>query len=512
MDDLGLDVHALLEQLGRALDLLAADLGHVDQALDALLDLDEQAEVGDVGHQAGDEGAHGVLARHLQPRIFGELLDAEGELLVLLVDSEHLGLDDVADLEDLARVADLLGPADVGHVDQAVDALLDADEHAELGDVLDGALKDGSFRVLLGHHVPGVGLDLLHAERDALLVGVDAEDNDLDLISGAHHLRGVPKLAGPAHLGDVHQSLDAGLKLHKGAVVGEVGDLAGEAGALRVLARDVLPGVAHQLLQAEGDLLALAVEVQDLEVQLVAEGDHFLGVADALPAHVGDVQKTVQPAEVDEHAVFGDVLDLALDHLAFAQGLKQGAALLAALLFEQNAAGNDDVAAATVDLQNLEVEVLSDQGVHVGHGPQINVGAGQKGLDSAEINGVAALDAADDASGDGAVLLLGILQAVEQLHALGLVAGEMDGAFVLVLVGHEDVHRVAHGHGHIALGVEELGHGDLPFALEVHVDEDVILPDLDHGAGHDGAFVQVSKIGLEVILKGILEIEVHFLI
>jgi hypothetical protein len=59
---------------------------------------------------------------------------------------------------------------DVGDVDEAVDAVLDADEHAEFGDVLDGALKDGAFGVLLGHQFPGIGLDLLHAEADALLV------------------------------------------------------------------------------------------------------------------------------------------------------------------------------------------------------------------------------------------------------------------------------------------------------------------------------------------------------
>jgi hypothetical protein len=78
-------------------------------------------------------------------------------------------------------VADLLGPAHVRDVQQAVDAFLDLDEGAVVGEVADGALDDGARRVLLGDGGPGVDLGLLHAERDFLLVLVDVEDDDLDL-------------------------------------------------------------------------------------------------------------------------------------------------------------------------------------------------------------------------------------------------------------------------------------------------------------------------------------------
>ena len=37
-------------------------------------------------------------------------------------------------------------------------------------------------RILLGNALPGVFLDLLHAEADFLLVLVDLEDLDLDLL------------------------------------------------------------------------------------------------------------------------------------------------------------------------------------------------------------------------------------------------------------------------------------------------------------------------------------------
>ena len=82
-------------------------------------------------------------------------------------------------------------------MDEAVDAVLDADEHAEFGDVLDGALKDGALGVLLGDQLPGIGAHLLHAEADALLLGVDAQNDDFDFVAGVDELGGMAQLAGP---------------------------------------------------------------------------------------------------------------------------------------------------------------------------------------------------------------------------------------------------------------------------------------------------------------------------
>ena len=92
-----------------------------------------------------------------------------------------------------------------------------------------------------GDLVPGVGLGLLHAQGDFLLVLVDVQDLDLDLVADVDQLAGVVDALGPAHLGDVDQALDALLELDEGAVAHDVDDLAGEPGADRVLALDVLP-------------------------------------------------------------------------------------------------------------------------------------------------------------------------------------------------------------------------------------------------------------------------------
>ena len=306
----------------------------------------------------------------------------------------------------------------------------------------------------------------------------------------------------------MHEAFHAGLQLHEGAVVHKVGDLAGALGPFGEAGGDVLPRIGHELLEAEGDLVVLTVEGKHLEGQVLAHGNHFLGMADALPAHVRDVQQAVEAAQIHEHAVLGDVLGLALHDLAFFQRAEQILPLGIALLFQQDAAGHDDVAAAAVDLEHAELELLVDQGVHIRHGAQVHMGAGQEGFHTADVHGVAALDAAHDVTLDDLIGLLHVLKLVEDLHALGFFKGERDGAFALVLANDVHVHRIAHLHGHVAGGIAEFARRNLTFGLEVHVHQHIVVVNANDLALDDGAFFEFAEVGVEVVFKGAFEI--HF--
>src|SRR6185436_2415724 len=174
-------------------------------ALDALLELDERAEVEHLEDLAVDDLADGVLVRDALPRIGDELLDAERDLRLVAVagiDVEQHGFDLIALLEQLARMLHALGPAHVADVNEAVDTFLDLDEDAEVRDVADVALDDGTGRVLLGELLVRVRLELLHAERDAVLLDVDVEHDCLDHVTHGDHLRRVLHAARPRHLTD----------------------------------------------------------------------------------------------------------------------------------------------------------------------------------------------------------------------------------------------------------------------------------------------------------------------
>jgi hypothetical protein len=72
------------------------------------------------------------------------------------------------------------------------------------------------------------------------------------------------------HLGDVDQALDAVLELDEGAVGHEVDDLALDAASRPGTSARSPPRGSVLLLEAEGDLLLLAVDVEDLDLDLLS--------------------------------------------------------------------------------------------------------------------------------------------------------------------------------------------------------------------------------------------------
>src|SRR4029453_2074698 len=439
----GRDALPRAHHVGRLVDLLRAELGAVDQTLDALLQPHEGAEVRDARHLARDLGSRRVLLFDAVPGILRELLDAERELLVLPVDLQHHRVELVALLELPARVLDLLGPGDVGDVHQAVHALLQAHEHAEVGDVADRPAHLRPDRVLLLDHAPRIGLDLLHAERDLAVVLVDVEHHRLDLVADRDELGGVLHALGPRHLRHVDQALDAGLELDEGAVAGQRHHLARDALAGRVAHRGVAPRIRLDLLQAQRDALALRVEAQHLDLDLVTDAEQLARVVDAAPGHVRHVEQAVDAAEVDEGTVVGDVLDHAIDDLTLLERLQGGLAQLLALLLEQRPARQHDVPAALVELDDLEGQALADHRLEVAHGPQVDLRARQERL-HADVDRQAALHAREDHAVDWLVGLVGLADVVPDLEAVGLLLGEYDAAGVVLDLLDQNVDAAAH--------------------------------------------------------------------
>src|SRR3546814_19937762 len=107
-----------------------------------------------------------LIGRGGRERVFRKLLDAEADALLLDIDIEHAGADDVALLEILDRFLARLVPRQVRQVDHAVDVARQPDEQAELGDVPDLALELRALRVAGGDVGPRILLGLLVAERD----------------------------------------------------------------------------------------------------------------------------------------------------------------------------------------------------------------------------------------------------------------------------------------------------------------------------------------------------------
>ncbi len=220
----------------------------------------------------------------------------------------------------------------------------------------------------------------------------------------------------------MHQALDALLDLDEAAVVGQVRDLAEQAGVDRVAPRDRDPRIVTQLLQAERDAVALAIELEDLDRDLGAHRHDLGWMLDALPGHVGDVQQAVDAAEVDERTVVGEVLDHALDGGAFLQVAQQLGTLGAVLALDHGTARDDDVVAPTIELDDLELEFLALEVGGVAHRAHIHQRTGEESADLVDVDGEAALDLAGDHALDRLLVLERLLEAGPGTRTLGLLA------------------------------------------------------------------------------------------
>src|SRR5712691_7186445 len=299
-------------------------------------------------------------------------------------------------------------------------------------------------------------------------------------------------LLGPRHLGHVDEALDAGLELHEGAVVGDVGDAALEARAHRELRLDPLPRIGEELLHAQRDAVGLVVDLDDLDLHLLADIQHFRRVIDAPPRDVGDVQEAVDAAEVDEGAVVGDVLDDAVDDLAFLEVLHQLLALLGAGLLEHGAARHHDVAAPAVHLQDLERLRHVHQRRHVADRPDVDLAARQKRHRAVEIDGEAALDLIEDDALDLFVAVEGLFQLAPALLAPRLVAREHGFAERVLHPLEIDLDRVADLDVGLPARSREFAQRDASLGFGADIDDGEVLLDADDRPLDDGALLRAA--------------------
>src|SRR5262249_56694222 len=135
-------------------------------------------------------------------------------------------------------------------------------------------------------------------------------------------------------------------------------------------------------------------------------------------------------------AELGDVLDDALADLARLDLGEQLLLHLLALVFQELAAGDDDVAAGLVDLEDLALDGLVNVVGDVGRPADVDLGGGQEDVD-ADVDQQAALDLAGDQAGDDVAFLVLGDDVLPLLLPLGLAVAQHDGAG-LVLDGVDE--------------------------------------------------------------------------
>src|SRR5581483_6993332 len=134
------------------------------QAVDAFFHFDERAEIGQLAYAPFNDGADGVTLRHGGPGIGLQLLDTERDAAVLRLHIEHYGFYLVADFDHFARMLHAPAPGHFGDVDQPLDAGLQLDKSAVVGDADDASHDARAHGVIDRNRFPRIGQQLFQPE------------------------------------------------------------------------------------------------------------------------------------------------------------------------------------------------------------------------------------------------------------------------------------------------------------------------------------------------------------
>ena len=294
-------------------------------------------------------------------------------------------------------------------------------------------------------------------------------------------------------LRDVNQALDAIIHSDERTERNQLGDLARDDLADRVSAREVLPRVFLGGLQGQRDALAVHVDIEHLDCDLLADLDNLGRVVDVLPGQLGDVDQTVDATKVNERTEVDDAADDPGSNLTLLELLEERGTNLGLGLLQPGATGQDHVVAVLVQLDDLGLDLLADVRLEVADPAHLDQGSRQEAT-QADVEDESTLDDLDDGTGDDTVLFLDLLNGAPGALGLCALLGQNQAAFLVLLLKDEGLDCITHGNDLRGVDVVldgEFARGDDTLGLVTDVEQDLVTVDLDDDSFDDIAVAEV---------------------
>src|ERR1700685_926611 len=291
-------------------------LADVNQAFNALFQLDERAVVGDADHASTNVRAHGITMLGIKPRVGRELLEAQRDPLLILVIFQNLNLNLIADVHQIFRMCQP-PPRHVGDVQQAIESAK-VNEGAVFGQVLHHARQNRAFFHMLYRLRPLFSLlafeQFLARDNDVAALLIQLDDGNFQRLA-LHsieitdrtkvHLRTGQEGACAQNV-DRQSTFDAvdHDSLNRLFLVVRLLDFVPRVDALRLLVREVdvaflgLALVAHYV-----DFIARLESWLAFVVENLGQRQHAFRLGPDIDDHVG--RRQLQDRSLD-HAVFAD--------------------------------------------------------------------------------------------------------------------------------------------------------------------------------------------------------------
>ena len=257
-----------------------------------------------------------------------------------------------------------------------------------------------------------------------------------------------------------------------------------------------IPRMRSQLLQTESNTLLLVVEIQDNHVDLLIQFHNFVRIVYAAPRQVGNVDQTVYATQVDEYTIAGDVLDGTFQYLALLQLADDFLLLLLQLGLDESLVADNNILVLLIDFHNLEFHGLTHENIIVTNRFNVNLAAGQEGLDAKHVNNHTALSAALNESLNDFFILQSLVDTIPRTACTSLLVRENQLTLLVLLVLDVNLNCVTNLQVWI---VAEFAGGNDTIALEADVDYNLALVHSNYGTVDHIVvtnFVQRAFVGL----------------
>ena len=266
-------------------------------------------------------------------------------------------------------------------------------------------------------------------------------------------------------------------------------------------ASEALPRIFLGGLEGQRDTLAIHIDVEHLNGDLLADLDDLRRVIDVLPGQLGHVDQAVNTAQIDERAEVDDGGHDAFADLALLELGQEGRADLGLGLLEILATGQHHVVAVLVELQDLGLDLLADVRRQVAHATHLNE-RGRQEATQADVDDEAALDSFDDGAFDNAIGFLDLLDIAPSALILCTLLGQDKTAF-LVFLGHDKgLDGVADFDDIVGIDVlldGKFAGGDDTLGLVADVEQDLVTVDLDDRALDQITIIEVLDGGIDCL-------------
>ena len=207
------------------------------------------------------------------------------------------------------------------------------------------------------------------------------------------------------------------------------------------------------------------------------------------------MQQAVNAAEINERTVIGDVLDHALENLAFREVGNQFGTGFGAGFFQHGAARDNDIATAAVHLEDLERLRVAHQRGYIANRADIHLAARQEGHGTVQVDSETTLYAAIDLTGNALGVFERLFQFFPGFLAAGLFAGQHDIAVLVFVAFDKDVDNVADLDRNAATGGAEFLEGNTAFRFQAYIDNRIFVVGSNNGALEHRTFKTVFADG-----------------